>query len=82
MMCINRRVLRPSLALCVVFACVFCRADEQRCVVATVQPLATDAGVAAFEKGGNAVDAAVAGGPHARGGRHPPTPAWAAAASC
>lgn len=30
------------------------------CMVATVQPLATDAGVAAFEAGGNAVDAAVA----------------------
>lgn len=30
------------------------------CMVATVQPLATDAGVAAFESGGNAIDAAVA----------------------
>jgi gamma-glutamyltranspeptidase / glutathione hydrolase len=30
------------------------------CVVATVNPLATDAGVAAFEAGGNAVDAAIA----------------------
>lgn len=30
------------------------------CVVATVQPYATDAGVAAFERGGNAVDAAIA----------------------
>ncbi|QDT75168.1 gamma-glutamyltransferase [Lacipirellula limnantheis] len=30
------------------------------CMVASVQPLATDAGVAAFEAGGNAVDAAVA----------------------
>ncbi len=33
---------------------------EATCVVATVQPLATDAGVAAFERGGNAVDAAIA----------------------
>jgi gamma-glutamyltranspeptidase/glutathione hydrolase len=30
------------------------------CMVASVQPLATDAGVAAFEAGGNAIDAAVA----------------------
>jgi gamma-glutamyltranspeptidase / glutathione hydrolase len=33
---------------------------ETACMVATVQPLATDAGVAAFEHGGNAVDAAIA----------------------
>ena len=31
-----------------------------RCVVAAVQPLAVDAGIAAFREGGNAVDAAVA----------------------
>src|SRR5688572_3401398 len=30
------------------------------CMVASVQPLATEAGVAAFEAGGNAIDAAVA----------------------
>src|SRR5690606_20961835 len=38
------------------------KADEKSavCVVATVNPLATDAGVAAFEAGGNAIDAAVA----------------------
>jgi len=33
---------------------------ENRCVVATVQPLASDAAIATFEKGGNAIDAAVA----------------------
>ena len=32
----------------------------ERCVVAAVQPLAVDAGLAAFQQGGNAVDAAVA----------------------
>lgn len=36
------------------------QAEEQQCVVAAVHPLATDAGVAAFEEGGNAVDAAIA----------------------
>ena len=35
-------------------------ADASECVVATVQPLATNAGTTAFEKGGNAVDAAIA----------------------
>ncbi len=34
--------------------------QSKRGMVATVQPLATDAGIAAFEAGGNAIDAAVA----------------------
>jgi gamma-glutamyltranspeptidase / glutathione hydrolase len=33
---------------------------EAKCMVASVHPLATDAGVAAFERGGNAIDAAIA----------------------
>jgi gamma-glutamyltranspeptidase / glutathione hydrolase len=33
---------------------------EERCVVASVHPLATDAGLQAFQSGGNAVDAAIA----------------------
>ncbi len=32
----------------------------EQCVVATVQPLGTDAGLQAFERGGNAVDTAIA----------------------
>src|SRR3989442_10403211 len=35
-------------------------ARGQRGVVATVHPLASDAAIGAFEKGGNAIDAAVA----------------------
>lgn len=43
-----------------VFASQLCVAKTNRCVVASVQPLATQAGVAAFQRGGNAVDAAIA----------------------
>ena len=35
-------------------------AGGERGIVATVHPLATDAAVAAFKRGGNAIDAAVA----------------------
>lgn len=35
-------------------------ATAKECMVATVHPLATDAGLAAFDEGGNAVDAAIA----------------------
>lgn len=52
------QVLVYGVCLNAALTCL-CLADEQ-CVVATVQPLATDAGIAAFEQGGNAVDAAVA----------------------
>ena len=55
-----KRLLTPCLVLLLFSSGSFCSAGEQRCVVATVQPLATDAGVTAFEQGGNAVDAAVA----------------------
>jgi gamma-glutamyltranspeptidase/glutathione hydrolase len=37
-----------------------CIAQQQSCVLATVQPLATDAGLQAYREGGNAVDAAIA----------------------
>ncbi|MFP6648099.1 MAG: hypothetical protein VB817_01480, partial [Pirellulaceae bacterium] len=37
-------------------------ARAEKGMVATVHPLATDAGVAVLEKGGNAIDAAIAAG--------------------
>src|SRR4051794_6754508 len=37
-------------------------ATSTKGMVATVHPLATDAGVAALKKGGNAIDAAIAAG--------------------
>ena len=63
-MAIGRSLQRSCYVLLAIFAARHCCAvaAEQRaeCVVATVQPLATDAGAAAFERGGNAVDAAIA----------------------
>ena len=55
------------LVACVVLilatsCCCPCSAwsEDPTCVVATVQPLATNAGINAYQSGGNAVDAAVA----------------------
>jgi gamma-glutamyltranspeptidase/glutathione hydrolase len=41
-------------------ASVVSQESQSSCMVASVQPLATDAGLAAFKSGGNAVDAAIA----------------------
>ena len=52
-----------SITLCLAIVVLVSQpsfAESERCVVASVQPLATQAGVAAFERGGNAVDAAIA----------------------
>ncbi|MEM9660658.1 MAG: gamma-glutamyltransferase, partial [Planctomycetota bacterium] len=57
---------RRACTLALMFATIGSLAAEGRfvvaaeCVVATVNPLATDAGLEAFAKGGNAIDAAVA----------------------
>ena len=57
------RLLLISLLLQTNFASAqqeFSTATSKRNMVASVHPLATDAGIKAFEKGGNAVDAAIA----------------------
>ncbi|MCH8839570.1 MAG: gamma-glutamyltransferase [Planctomycetes bacterium] len=54
------RLLLPATCVLCVFLCCSVSHAEHACVVATVHPLATDAGVEAFEQGGNAVDAAIA----------------------
>jgi len=50
-------------------------------IAATVHPIATEAAINAFKRGGNAIDAAVAAASHSAWWMDT-TPAWAAAASC
>ena len=57
------RVIANRLIVVIAWLTISCAelaVAAEQCVVATVQPLATDAGVQAFERGGNAVDAAIA----------------------
>lgn len=53
--------MKIIVAVCFIGPCVVCGAvPDQNGAIATVHPLATDAAIAAFRQGGNAVDAAVA----------------------
>jgi len=55
-----RVVVLPVAALAAASATIAAPAAAQKGIVATVHPRATDAAVRAFERGGNAIDAAVA----------------------
>ncbi|MGB7346671.1 MAG: gamma-glutamyltransferase [Pirellulaceae bacterium] len=58
-----RELLNVSMLLLVALVSVspdYTFADEATCVIASVQPIATNAGINAYQSGGNAVDAAIA----------------------
>src|SRR5687767_13585787 len=59
-MLLSRVVLLPAAVLAAASASIAAAATAPKGIVATVHPRATDAAVRAFERGGNAIDAAVA----------------------
>ncbi len=58
--CCVSRVIPYLVLVATVVGCAARLHAAETCVVAAVQPVAVDAGTAAFERGGNAVDAAIA----------------------